>query len=327
MINVKELIIYPLSKCNLSCQHCYASKENFELSMEDIKWIQQTFNPKKTILMGGEPLLYQHLDYILDVFPNITISTNSYFIKKQLPSLKQHRDKLHMQLSIEGGREETNFIRGYPDNKDVWNQILNSADILKKNDIDFYFRCSYHKDNLKQIEKEVFKLGEKYDVGVMLLPRIDLPSLNVDETANFFRMVLQYKDCAVAQPHFFQFINKKGRCGAGDERLSIYFDKRITPCNFDVSYTLGKIGISEQDLLRNMNIFVENFKLPPMECNGCPNSEICKGSCYIAKSYIGCPLRYNYNINNIIMKDKLDIVETNKEMTLLAKYVKKLGIC
>jgi len=327
MIPVKELVIYPLSKCNLSCKHCYAKSEEYELSLDDLKWIQQTFDPKKVILMGGEPLMYQHLSYMLDIFPNITVSTNGLLVEKQLNLLKRHNKKIHIQLSIEGGEQETNSIRGYPDKKDVWDIVQKSANLLKNAGIDFYFRCSYHRDNIKKIEKEVFSLGEKYGVSVMFLPRIDLPPLDVNEQANFFRMILEHKGCAVAQPHFFRFIGKKGRCGAGDERINIFFDKRITPCNLDLDYTLGKIGIDEKSLLSNMNMFVENFKISPSECNGCPHSDKCHGSCYISKSYMGCPLRHNYSINNIISHEKLNNDEVKNEMNILTNYVKKLGIC
>jgi len=285
------------------------------------------FAPKKTIIMGGEPLLYKNLEYILDVFPNITISTNSLKIKDNIELLKKYRHKLTIQISIEGGREETNRIRGFGTKIDVWSECIKSAKILQKHNISFYFRCSYHRGNIEQIKKEVFKEAEFFDVGLMLLPRVDLPPLNSNEQTMFFREVIQHKKCAVAQPHFFQFIGKKGRCGAGDERINVFFDKRITPCNFDLDYTIGRIGDEEKKIKENMDLFVENFKIPPFECSGCYRNSICKGSCYVAKSYIGCPLRRNIELDNIIVYDKLDKNQMKKDMNVLTKYVKNLGIC
>ena len=324
MINVKELVIYPLNDCNLRCKHCYNKLDKqHELSFNNIKWIKQTFNPKKTIIMGGEPLMYKELEYILHMFPNVTLSTNTVFVKDKLEMLQNYREKLTIQISIEGGEKETNDIRG----EDMWMVCMYMAKLLKKNNINFYFRASYHHDNLNDIIKEVLPLSKQFDTGVMLFPRVDLVPLDENETLWFFQEVIKHKNCAVAQPHFFQFIGKKGRCAAGDERINIYFDKRITPCNLDIDYTLGNIGDKEKTIANNMKMFVENFKVPPNECSGCPQNTVCKGSCYISKSYIGCPLRYNVGINDVIMKNNLDEKQVKQEMNLLSRFVSKLGIC
>jgi len=323
MIPVHELIIYPLSKCNLRCKHCYTSKEKHELSFDDLKWIKNTFDPRKVIVMGGEPLLYKNLEYLLHSFENITISTNTTHIEKQLELLKNYRKKLTIQISIEGSPTETNEIRG----EMLWEICMYMAKKLKEARIKFYFRASYHEGNLKDIIKYVLPLSKHFDAGVMLLPRIDLVPLDENTTLWFFQQVLKFKNCAVAQPHFFQFIGKPGRCKAGDERLSIYFDKRITPCNLDLEYTLGRIGDDEKTIVENMKMFVENFKTPPVECSSCPNNEICKGSCYISKSYMGCPLHYNFGIDKMIANEKLDAQQMHNEMNLLSNYVKDLGIC
>lgn len=324
MIDVNELVIYPLNDCNLSCIHCYNKLDKqHELSFEEIKWIKQTFNPKKTIVMGGEPLMYKELEYILHSFPNVTISTNTVFVKDKLKMLQEYRDKVTIQTSIEGGEAETNDIRG----DDMWMICMYMAKLMKKNSINFYFRASYHHDNLKNIVEEVLPLAEKFDTGVMLLPRIDLPPLSEKEQVWLFQEVIKHKNCAVAQPHFFQFIGERGRCKAGDERINIYFDKRITPCNMDLEYTLGHIGDDEKTIVGNMKMFVENFKVPPNECNGCSRSDVCHGSCYVSKSYMGCPLRYNFGIDDVIMKGNLDEKQVKQNMNLLTNYVKKLGIC
>lgn len=323
MINVKELVIYPLSECNLNCKHCFVSKEDYKLSFDEIKWIKQTFDTKKTIIMGGEPLMYDELEYILHTFPNITISTNTVYIKDALEMLQNYREKLTIQISIEGGKVETDDIRG----ENMWMICMYMAKLLKKNSIKFYFRASYHHNNLKDIVEQVLPLSKEFDTGVMILPRVDLLPLDKKEQLWLFKEVIKHKNCAVAQPHFFQFIDEPGRCKAGDERISIYFDKRITPCNLDLKYTIGHIGDSEKKIVSNMKMFVENFKVPPNECSGCPRSDVCHGSCYIAKSYIGCPLRYNVGINEVIMNNNLDEKQVKQEMNLLTKYVKDLGIC
>ena len=323
MIETKELVIYPLSKCNLNCFHCYAGKEDYELSIDDLNWINKTFDTRKTIIMGGEPLMYKDLEYMLQVFPNITISTNMTLIKEKIGMLKKYRDKLTIQLSIEGGSQETNKIRG----EMIWEICIYMVKLLKENSIACYLRCSYHIDNLQKIIKEVLPLAEKLGVGALLLPRVDKPALNSKEQILFFREVIKHKRCAVHQPHFYQFIEKRGRCLAGNERVNIYFDKRITTCSFDLKYNLGKIGDKEESIKQNIDIFVETFKIPPIECSSCTNSDICRGGCYISKSYIGCPLQKNWGLEQVIINDELDGNKVREDMNLLAKYVEKLGIC
>lgn len=281
------------------------------------------FDTRKTIIMGGEPLLYKDLEYIFSIFPNVTISTNSLLVKKKIKLLSKYRDKLNVQVSIEGGPVETNSIRG---NK-TWGICMNSVDLLIKNNIKTYLRCSYHMGNIDKIFDEVIPLAEKKGVGVMLLPRIDLPCLDFRSQFEFFSKVIKHKKVAVDQPQFFRFIGKNGRCMAGSERLSVYFDGRITPCNFDLSYTLGHIGDVEDVISKNIKTFLDCFKIIPIECCSCQFSEGCHGGCYISKSFIGCPLRKNLTVDKVIIHDKLDSNMVHNDLNLLVDYVKQLGIC
>lgn len=328
MINIQELVIYPLNKCNLRCKHCYVPNEkNVILTKDELTWIKKIFNMKKTIVMGGEPLLYENLDFIFKNFKNVTISTNGILIPKNMELLNQFKDNVTIQLSIEAGEKETNQIRGYNTNIDVWNSVMESASLLEENNISFYFRCSYHHDNLQNIKKQVFPLTDQFNAGIMFLPRIDKPPLDMNTTVLFFKQILNQKDCAIAQPHFFQFIGKHGRCKAGSERINVFYDKRLTPCNLDLDYTLGKIGDTEKTIQENITIFLENFKVPPFECTSCKNKDECKGSCYIAKSYLGCPLKREFNIKNLIQHEQMNKEKTMQETELLTEYVKQLGIC
>jgi radical SAM protein with 4Fe4S-binding SPASM domain len=326
MIKIHELVIYPLSKCNLRCEHCYVDNaKQYELSSEDLLWIKDNFETRKVIIMGGEPLLYGLLEEILNLFDNVTISTNSLLVPKKINVLKEYRDKITMQISIEGGKEETNAIRG--NNKiDVWSECMTSARLLKDNLVKFYFRCSYHSGNLRNIYDEVFGLKKKFGVDLMFLPRVDEPPLGYDEQIEFFKEVLSHK-CIVFQPHFFRFIGKNGRCKAGNERLNVYFDKRITPCNLELDYTIGHIYDDPVKIKNNMKIFVENFKELPFQCTTCKHADGCGGSCYIAKSYLHCPLRDDFTIKEMIIHEKLDSQKTFDNVNRLTEDARNLGVC
>lgn len=67
-----EISLHPLTICNQKCEYCYArkymswnkmwSKKQLEYILNEIKKISISFNIE---VVGGEPLLYPHLNYLL----------------------------------------------------------------------------------------------------------------------------------------------------------------------------------------------------------------------------------------------------------------------
>ncbi|MFW6173229.1 MAG: radical SAM protein [Elusimicrobiota bacterium] len=321
-MKIKELIIYPSNICNLKCKHCYISREKpTSLDRDDLEWIKNTFNPKKTIILGGEPLIYDKLEDIFKLFPEtiMQISTNGLLVEENIDLLKKYN--VLCQLSVEGGKKETDEIRG----KGVWKKVFKSAKILKKNNIKNYIRASYHFDNLSNL-KEVFEETKKVGSNVVLFPRVDLPPLDTVNQRNLFDYTLD-NNGVVAQPHFMRYIGKKGRCGAGSERLNVFYDKKITPCNLDLGYKIGMIGDSEKKIKRSVDNYLENFKTTPIECIGCEHANECKGSCYVAKSYMGCPLRYRIDLGDYISNRKLDAQKVQNQVDVATDFVREIIVC
>ncbi len=313
-------MIYLLNECNLRCKHCFISREKKQfLTLKDLDWIRTTFKAKKTILLGGEPLLYEYFSTVLKMFPNIQISTNGLLIEQKLQLLKKYN--VVSQISLEGGKKETDFIRG----AGVWDKVMENAKLLRKHKLRFYFRVSYHFDNLKMLD-EVFDAAEEVEAKVVLFPRIDLPPLPAKLQEELFEYALN-KNSVVAQPHFFRYCGKEGRCGAGSERLNIFYDKRITPCNLDLDYTLGRIGDDEENIKRNIKIYLEEYKVPPVECTGCDHSSSCRGSCYIARSYLGCPLRLNHSLEDYIVRNELDSEKIHRQVDVNTDFIKSVIVC
>ena len=328
MLKIKELIIYLSSKCNKRCKHCIATDEErrthpITLSEEDLDWIKNNIDAKKVIFLGGEPLIAPNLEYALELFKDtmLTISTNGTFVKKKINLLKKYKLE-GLQFSVEGGKEETDDIRG----EGTWDTVIEGVEVAKKYKLNPYLRASFWTGNYDKLY-EVIDLGEKLGVPVTLFPRVDKPPLPPSLTRDLFDMCLMREDCIVAVPNFFQYIGKKGRCGAGEERISIFYDRRITPCNMDLNYTLGRIGDDVEDIKRNMKIFVENFKTIPVECAGCPHANVCKGSCYMAKAHLGCPLRYNVSMENMIYNYKLDKDKMYEKAEVLTDFMRRVLVC
>ena len=255
---------------NLISSNCYLSDAERttnpkELTPDDLKWIEENIRPKKVVLMGGEPTLYKHFLLALEIFSDsmVTVATNGTLIDKFIPVLRKF-DVEGIQLSVEGGRKETDELRG----EGTWDMVLKKAKLLKKKGLNPYLRSSFWSGNYKNLT-EVMDAGEEIGIPVVFFPRVDKPPLPPGLTRDLFDKALGRKNCIIAMPNFFQYIGKKGRCGAGEERICVFYDKRITPCNLDLDYTLGRIGDDVESIKTNMKVFVENFKTIPAECIGC----------------------------------------------------------
>lgn len=99
---VREVTIHVTQFCNLRCKGCYAHVENEEkaqkLEVSDLEWINENFNPEKTLLLGGEPLAYPYLEDALKIFKHVTLSTNSIYVKDRIDLLKRY--KVNLQLCM-----------------------------------------------------------------------------------------------------------------------------------------------------------------------------------------------------------------------------------
>jgi len=324
-MDVKELILYVTSRCNLDCSFCYIDrKHKYEsplmLSKEQLVWVKKNINAKKVFLMGGEPLLYPHLKTALQLFKNVTISTNSLLVEKNISLIK--RFNVSLQLSIEGSREETNMTRG----KDVWEKVIDTAKLCKKNGVNVFFRSGLWYGNLKSLS-ELLEVGRKLDVPVVLFPRIDKRPLEIGEQVYIFDKALEY-DAVVAVPNFFQYIGKhQGRCSAGSERISIFYDGKITPCQMDFDYILGKVGDNIEAIEKMRDVFVKNFRKCPLECIGCPHSKVCKGGCYVCKYYFGCPLRRRIDIGHFMSMHDMSKENVDVKADKLVDFMRDVVVC
>jgi len=122
--NSSNLFFHILTKCNLSCSHCYINKEQHGTETLDIETIRSwlsLFSDKAAttnlIYLGGEPTL--HPDLYLAVkaakkigFKSITIDTNGYLFHDILDKISSD-DIDFLSFSLDGATKKTNdAIRG-----------------------------------------------------------------------------------------------------------------------------------------------------------------------------------------------------------------------
>ena len=122
--NSSNLFFHILTKCNLSCKHCYINKDqhgNNTLDIETIKsWLNLFAKKSKeinVIFLGGEPTLHPDLSLAVkhakkSGFNSITIDTNGYLFHNILDKITDDEIDF-ISFSLDGATKATNdSIRG-----------------------------------------------------------------------------------------------------------------------------------------------------------------------------------------------------------------------
>ncbi len=122
--NSSNLFFHILTKCNLSCKHCYINKEQHgdnTLNIATIKnWLNLFSDKSKQInliFLGGEPTLHPDLSIAIKHakrigFNSITIDTNGYLFNDILAKIT-YDEVDFISFSLDGATNETNdSIRG-----------------------------------------------------------------------------------------------------------------------------------------------------------------------------------------------------------------------
>jgi MoaA/NifB/PqqE/SkfB family radical SAM enzyme len=119
-----NLFFHILTRCNLSCSHCYINREQHgdkTLPIDTIRNWLAIFSPKadqtNLILLGGEPTLHPDLHLVVKEsrrlgFKSITIDTNGYLFHDILEKITPD-DLDFLSFSLDGATRKTNdAIRG-----------------------------------------------------------------------------------------------------------------------------------------------------------------------------------------------------------------------
>jgi len=261
-------------------------------------------------------MLYPHLKEALELFPQITVSTNGMLLNENNVGLLTGVNGVQLSTGI--GKIETDTVRG----EGVWDRVLQSSKLLEKENIKYYFRVAFWEGNLSGLKE-----FDEMDAPLVLFPRIDKPVVSEVLMSKLFEEVLRHDNWVMALPNFMQYIGKNGRCKAGSERLNVLYNKKITPCNFDLDYHLGKIGESTEDIELNIDNYLGANKFVPSECMGCKNVNSCRGSCYAAHVSASCPLRYDFSIETFMFRYNISSGEMKSHTMKMVDFMKKMLVC
>ena len=185
------LIASITSSCNLHCTGCYSRANdacNDEVpsnQLSDDEW-EDIFTQAKDIgisfivLAGGEPMIREDVILKASQFKEILfpIFTNGTLLNQDYLRLFDENRNLVPILSIEGDEVVTDSRRG----KGVYNQLLNSMELMRKNNIIFGASLTFTKGNLSNLLSREY-IEQLRDFGCKVIFFIEYVPVN-EETVD-----------------------------------------------------------------------------------------------------------------------------------------------
>lgn len=186
------LIASITSRCNLHCAGCYSRandicNDNTPFNqLTDNDW-GEIFNQAKDIgisfivLAGGEPLIRKDVIIEATNYPEILfpIFTNGTMLDEDYLGLFDKNRNLVPIISIEGNKKDTDLRRG----NGVYNQVIESMNTLKKNNIIFGASLTFTKGNLSSLLSNDY-INQLHDYGCKVIFFIEYVPIN-EETKEF----------------------------------------------------------------------------------------------------------------------------------------------
>lgn len=333
-VSPREANLLITGKCNLRCRHC--SVLSFgelaeDLSLEKWRLILDELARNRLIkltLTGGEPF-YRHdfADFLSEVASRpfrYSINSNGTLITDELVRLlKSNSAHLNeLMISLDGsGEKAVDAQRG----EGVFSEIVNGAGMLKEAGLPFGFYCTVTSLNVNELNETAalaLKLGAdwiKFNNLALAGPEID-PALaaSIPEMAAAAERLVG--DSSFPEDFIIGTItgmykttincneNSSGNsgnraffCGGGKNRITVFPDGCVTPCDHLPGLILGNIlendleTILKSEKMEEFTAFVNQPKSNYEDCAGCSLSGHCTGGCPI-EALIGSgsdPYRYS----------------------------------
>jgi organic radical activating enzyme len=227
--------------CNYKCEYCYAredeenwnklsNKKIIELVLDNLRNMTEYFN---ITILGGEPTLHPHINYILEQLNDIPNLKNIYLITNGSKKVI-NVEKLQLNVTYHPSQiKYDDFIQTLDKSYNLTILLLfdiNYIDELNKiTDLDFNFilNIKYKEDKyvqLSEIEKEyLILLNNKINcVGELLFKKYNNESILLNDVDAYLQKLYFFKhwECTmmsytipVNSADFYQFCtNKKMKC-------------------------------------------------------------------------------------------------------------------
>ena len=120
---LRELWFHVTNRCNMSCRHCMFGSgpcDGAELDAGRVIELAQQASElgcRVFALTGGEPLVHRSFAHIAEQLlalpeSRLVLMTNGMLLSRVLPGILTYRQRLHLQISVDGLRERHDRLRG-----------------------------------------------------------------------------------------------------------------------------------------------------------------------------------------------------------------------
>ena len=274
------ILISPTMRCNLQCLGCYAGNytKNDDLPPEIVERIIREGEDIGTYfytILGGEPFVYPDLLDIVNRHPRsvFQIFTNATLLdEKKIERFWKSKNVVPV-LSIEGGKEETDYRRGVG----VYEKVVNAMDLLKKAGIPFGYSITLTRNNFDAVTKPEFyqwlaDKGAFFGWTFLYMPvgKDDDPSLmpTPEQRAEYGKFIRRIRGHLPIYPmDFWNDAPYVGGCIAGGRRyLHINHKGEVEPCIF-AHFAVDNIKEKSLVEVLNSEFFREIRKRQPFHEN------------------------------------------------------------
>lgn len=285
-------------RCNLRCRHCYVDAGpdagGNELPTDELlrSLGMLALHGSRTIeITGGEPMIHPDflriVEFCASNFEITTLATNGYFIDEDMASeLAKYRDRLAVQLSIDGMEEYHDGFRGIPGS---WRRAIEALKLLVSKSMRPRVAMVLTRENIDQLDEVatlVHGLGARsftYSLAMNIGRGAELDmDLSLDDQIRLGNaqdsLLERYGDFIIGQRG-----SREGDegCGAGYKQWSIGPDGVVRPCLLmpDSRLKLGNLAERGEELFRDP--IIERLKelgAPRRAlCYGCEHERYCRG--------------------------------------------------
>lgn len=316
------------SKCNMLCSYCFYRDiaKNRDVGFKGF----MTTDTARTVIdkvfdycnqdtvvnfsfQGGEPLLRGvnfYKDFIeycnskKSIKTEYSIQTNGLLINKEWAALFKENDFL-VGISLDGVKEIHDSLRIDVNHEKTFTKIMNSIELLKKNDIRFNILTVLSKQ-LSRHPKELFDFYlEKNFRYIQFIPcMVDLKNSSDDYTItpielfDFYKVLFELWFNELKKGNYISFNyfdnlvnlfagftpNQCGFLGKCSLQLIVESNGDIYPCDFYATdeYRLGNININTLKELcscKEVTDFIHSPRKLSEECGSCDFFNLCYGQC------------------------------------------------
>lgn len=321
-------------RCNLECIYCYGEFKRDKgvfLNIDQIKLLFDDLSKTGVMaieLTGGEPLLHPNFKEILEIainkFEKINILSNGVlFNNETINVIRKYKNKIAIQISIDGCSEETNYkVRRV---KNTFEKTLNTLERLENIGIHYQVVYMTTEENKHEIHA-MFELFRQKKLKNLMISKATpfgracdckdcLITKNDNEVINTIVKVQKEYPDILSKRHYIQQhpgnVNNISKysidnCGTGWRAISIAANGDVRSC-----LLLGKTGnmgnVFKQNIFNILNSPKGNFYL---NFSKKMDEEPCQLCSY--KNYCAMCITRIYAANIQRIKDGLDLCEIAK---------------